>query len=177
MKLTEDMEELGGTIHDAIQKMVNVMFREELDDDQITEIVRSLSLSDVLSLDAAYTKNDKAAVQQILGPLPQLEYNMGGGGATSSASARPTTAGAAKKTAAAAAPTKDKPASNYSGGNQNVAPKISNTTINNNNADEEELDEEHTDWVLCSDKDKAVKEDVELAEMTAWLKRRAGIDT
>lgn len=77
MKLFEDMKEMGGTIHDAIQKMVNEMFREELDDDQIDEIVNRLSLSDLLELDSAYTDGDKERVQDILGPLPQLEYSMG----------------------------------------------------------------------------------------------------
>lgn len=88
MKLFEEME--GGSIKDAIQKMVNDMFREELDDDQIEEIVNSLSLSDLLALDKAYSDGDKEAVSRILGPLPQLEYSMGvGRQPTSQASNRP----------------------------------------------------------------------------------------
>lgn len=88
MKLFEEME--GGSIKDAIQKMVNDMFREELDDDQIEEIVNDLSLSDLLALDKAYTDGDKETVSRILGPLPQLEYSMGvNRQPTSAASNRP----------------------------------------------------------------------------------------
>jgi hypothetical protein len=245
MKLLENMKELGGTIHDAIQQMVNELFREELDDDEISEIVNKLSLSDILSLDAAYTAGNKEQVQDILGPISRIEeYNMGGGGAVSSASTRPTTAGAAKKTAAAAPKAAKEPASNYSGGNQNVAPKVSNTTVNNM-ADDDELEEdmddmddttmeEYSEYDLCTADDQTeeleesdtfdignmsdddleffhkkvphgrysskevadevkrrrrhepngherfkeeAEEETNIVEMTAWLKRRAGIDT
>jgi hypothetical protein len=144
MKLFEDMKELGGTIHGAIQQMVKNMFRAELDEEQIVEIIDKLSLSDILALDTAYSAGNKEAVQNILGPLPQLEYNMGGGRqASSQASSRPATAGATKKAAAAAAPAKTSTSSTYSGGNQNVAPVVAApnkpTPIQ---PDEEELEEE-----------------------------------
>jgi hypothetical protein len=186
MKLFEDMKELGGSIHDAIQQMVKNMFRAELDEEQIVEIIDKLSLSDILALDTAYSAGNKEAVQNILGPLPQLEYNMGGGRqASSQASSRPATAGATKKAAAAAAPAKTSTSSTYSGGNQNVAPVVAApnkpTPIQ---PDEEELEEEvdeteeYTDWVLCNN-DSPTEEVTEtnIVEMQAWLKRRAGIIT
>lgn len=119
MKLFEDMEEMGGTINDVIQKMINDMFHEELDDDDITEIVNRLSLSDLLALDDAYSMNDEQAVQDIIGPLSTMEYSMGGGSATSAASSRP-----AARTAAAPAAKKQTTAtqstSSYSGGGRNT---------------------------------------------------------
>ena len=89
MKLFEEMDENDETINDAIQRMVNDMFQEELDDDVVDDIINNLSLSDIIELDTAYTNGDKEAVQNILGPLPQLEYSMGGRHPTSAASARP----------------------------------------------------------------------------------------
>lgn len=91
MKLFEDMDEMGGSINDVIQKIVNELFHEELDDDDIEEIVNDLSLSDIINLDNAYTDGDKESIRDILGPLPQLdEYSMGQGRkATSSAASRP----------------------------------------------------------------------------------------
>jgi hypothetical protein len=192
MKLFEDMKELGGTVHDAIQHMVKKMFREELDDEQIVEIIDKLSLSDILALDTAYSAGDKETVQHILGPLPQLEYNMGGSRqASSQASTRPTTAGAAKKDAAKAAPaTADAAPSAYSGGNQNVAPVVAAPDkADPAQPEEEELEEleedevdeteEYTDWVLCNNDDSPAEEVTEtnIVEMQAWLKRRAGIVT
>ena len=35
MKLFEDMAEMGGTINSVIQQMVNDMFQQELDDDEV----------------------------------------------------------------------------------------------------------------------------------------------
>jgi hypothetical protein len=188
MKFFEDMREHGGSIHDALQQMVKNMFREELDDNQIDEIIDKLSLSDILSLDTAYSANDKEAVQNILGPLPQLEYNMGGGRqASSQASTRPTTAGAAKKAAAKAAPEKTTTTtSTYSGGNQNVAPVIATVPDKSApNEPDEELEEdaddtidEYTDWVLCNnDTDTDDVTETNVVEMQTWLKRRAGIIT
>lgn len=200
MKLFEDMKELGGTIHDAVQQMVKTMFRAELDEEQIAEIIDQLSLSDILALDTAYSANNKEAVQNILGPLPQMEYNMGNGRqATSTASARPTTSGAAKNTAAKSAPaaattssaysggnqTADTTQSTYSGGNQKVAP-VSATSPDKSaplRPDDKELEleetEEYTDWVLCNNDDSPAEEVTEtnIVEMQAWLKRRAGIIT
>ena len=127
MKLLENMEEMGGTIHDAIQYMVNDMFQEELDDDVIDNIVNSLSLSNVLELDTAYTNGDKEAVRELLGNDIQLEYSMGNrADVTSVASTRqsPTRRDTtAAKPAAKPAPSN----SNYSGGVQNGV-----TTVNNN---------------------------------------------
>lgn len=88
MKLLEDMEDLGGSVHAAIHKMISDMFREDLDDEVIEEIVNNLGLSDLLALDRAYTEGDKETVRNIIGPLPQLEYSMGRQ-ATSQASNRP----------------------------------------------------------------------------------------
>jgi hypothetical protein len=170
------------------------MFSEELDDEQIVEIIDKLSLSDILALDTAYSAGNKEAVQNILGPLPQLEYNMGGGRqATSNAASRPTTSGAVKKADAQAAPASDEapstysrgsqPAatpSKYSGGNQNVAPVVAAPNEPEEEELEEEVDEaeEYTDWVLCNN-DSPTEEVTEtnIVEMQAWLKRRAGIVT
>jgi hypothetical protein len=119
MKIFEDMKEMGGTINDVIQKMINDMFHEELDDDDITDIVNKLSLSDLLALDDAYSMNDEQAVQDIIGPLSTMEYSMGGGSATSAASSRP----AARTAAAPAAkkqPTATQSTSSYSGGGRNT---------------------------------------------------------
>ena len=144
MKLFEDMKELGGTINDVIQKMINDMFREELDDDEIMELVSKLSLSDLLALDDAYSNGDKEKVQDILGPLPQMEYSMGGS-ATSAASTRP-----AARTAAAPQAKKQntttQSTSNYSGGVQNgvSTTNIDDETPNDPNAvmqDDEPVEE------------------------------------
>jgi len=161
MKLFEDIDELGGSIHDAIQKIVNDLFREELDDDEIDEIVNDLSLSDMLNLDRAYTEKDREAIRDILGPLPQLdEYSMGQGRkATSSAAERPSPsrrepAGSEKKSGSGNGVQTNR---NYSGGVQ---------TTQNIGSDEEDSPEK----VM---KDQEPKENV--LEMLSWLQRRAGI--
>jgi hypothetical protein len=199
MKLFEDMKELGGTVHDAIQHMVKNMFREELDDEQIVEIIDKLSLSDILALDSAYSEGDKETVQNILGPLPQLEYNMGGGRqASSNASSRPTTSGADNKAATQAATPKTAPPP--AGGNPKAAPvapvvpapvATAPAKADPNQPEDDELEEleevdevdeteEYTDWVLCNNNDDSPAEEVtetNIVEMQAWLKRRAGIIT
>ena len=140
MKLFEEMEKMGGDINDVIQKMINDMFHEELDDDDITDIVNRLSLSDLLALDDAYSMNDVDAVQDIIGPLPTMEYSMGGYSA-SSASNRP-----AARTAAAPVPaakkqtTTTQSTSSYSGGGRQ-------TTAGN--APEPELEEEPIDEAVA----------------------------
>lgn len=107
MKLFEDMQETGGSIRDVIQTIVNDMFKEELDDDIIDEIVNNLSLSDMIALDTAYSDGNKEAVGDIIGPV--TEYNMGGGRqATSTAAERP------------APGRRDAPAANKKPGTQNT---------------------------------------------------------
>lgn len=151
MKLFEDMQEMGGSINDAIQQMVNDMFREELDEDQIVEIVGQLSLSDLLELDAAYTKGDKDAVRKILGPLPQLdEYSMGSNrNPTSSAAERPAPRSAGGQQASKKPGTQNTVNTNrnYSGGVQNG---VSTTNVDQDidgdvAQDDEEQIEENND--------------------------------
>lgn len=122
MKIFEDMKEMGRTINDVIQKMINDVFNEELDDDQVKEIVSKLSLSDILSLDNAYTAGDNEAIQDILGPLPTMEYSMGGNHPTASAaSSRPTVqpAGGAAANKKPGAQNTTQTNRSYSGGVQN----------------------------------------------------------
>jgi len=109
MKLFEALDDNGGNIRDVIQQIVNDMFKEELDDDIIDEIVNNLSLSDMIALDTAYSSRNKEQVGDILGPLPQLEYSMGGGRkADSQAASRP------------APGRRDAPAANKKPGTQNL---------------------------------------------------------
>jgi hypothetical protein len=174
MKLLEDMQDMGGSIHAAIQKMINDMFHEELDDDVIDDIVSNLSLSDLLALDKAYTNGDKETVRDVIGPLPQLEYSMGVSRPqptftkpTSAASARPApnaAAGQQKKTGAGTVNTVQTNR-NYNSGAQNAVTtqKIDTQNPDDPNAppqDDEEL--------------KEVKE-TNVVDMVEWLKRRAGI--
>ena len=90
MKLFEDLSELGGTIRDAVQKIIKDVYKQELGDSELDEIVNNLSLSDLLELDRAYTTQDVEKIKGVIGPLAQMEYSMGGGRqATSQASNRP----------------------------------------------------------------------------------------
>lgn len=90
MKLFEDLAKMGGTIRDAVQKIIKDVYKQEPDDSKLDEIVNSLSLSDLLELDRAYTAKDAERIKSVLGPMPQMEYSMGGGRqATSQASNRP----------------------------------------------------------------------------------------
>lgn len=90
MKLFEDLAEMGGTIRDAVQKIIKDVYKQEPDDSKLDEIVSSLSLSDLLELDRAYTAKDAEKIKAVIGPMPQMEYSMGGGRqATSQASNRP----------------------------------------------------------------------------------------
>ncbi|NJS14174.1 MAG: hypothetical protein HC788_05575 [Sphingopyxis sp.] len=90
MKLFEDLEDMGGTIRDAVKKIIADVYKQEIKDDALDEIVNNLSLSDLLELDRAYTAQDMEKIKGVLGPMPQMEYSMGGGRqATSQASNRP----------------------------------------------------------------------------------------
>jgi hypothetical protein len=90
MKLFEDLEEMGGTIRDAVKKIISDVYQQEPKDDALDEIVNGLSLSDLLELDRAYTAQDAEKIKSVLGPMPQMEYSMGAGRqATSQASSRP----------------------------------------------------------------------------------------
>lgn len=131
MKLFEDMAEMGATINEIVQKIINDVYREELDDDQINEIVQGLSLSDMLELDRAYTDNDQEAIRSIIGPLPQMEYSMGSGRqATSAASSRPAprTAGGQQASKKPGTQNTTQTNRNYSGGVQNG---VSTTNVDN----------------------------------------------
>ena len=150
------MDENNSTIHAAIQNMIEEMFGVKLDDSKIDEIADTISLSDVIALDTAFEQGDSEAVHSIIGPLPQLEYNMGGSGpVTSAASSRPTTAGAAKRTSAqsTADDTSASTTGKYSGGQNGV-----------NRPTPAEVDEPED-----------LEESADIIAMTAWLKRRAGI--
>jgi hypothetical protein len=100
-KLFEEMEDRKESINDAIKRIIEEMFNEELTDDDVEQITSSLGLSDVIALDTAYTQGDEEKVRNIIGPLPQLEYSMGGRHARSAAAARPAPAAAAQAPAAA----------------------------------------------------------------------------
>jgi hypothetical protein len=160
MKIFEFMDSNNSTIHDAIQMMIEEMFGVQLDDSKIDEIADNISLSDVLALDSAFDRDDKEAVQSIIGPLPQLEYNMGGTEpVTSTASSRPTTSGAAKRTPTKSTQgnTSNTSNSRYSGGQNGVNRAQPNTDPEAEIAPEE------------------LQESADIITMTAWLKRRAGI--
>lgn len=110
MKLFEAINLDGISISQAIKDMVQDMFQQELDEEQAEAIAKGLSLSDIIALDSAYTNWQKEEVLDIIGPLPQMEYSMGGGApkATSSASERP------------APGRRDAPAANKKPGSQNT---------------------------------------------------------
>jgi hypothetical protein len=175
MKLFEDMEEMGGTINDVIQNMINTMFEVELDDDDITEIVKKLGLSDLLALDDAYSSGNIEQVQDILGPLPTMEYSMGGGASTSAASSRP-----AARTAAAPVAKKQTTAtqstSSYSGGGRNTT--ASNQPQPDPDVEEEPIEEsdyskrrkDHEDQISGKKKPKPAKKPT---AKTDYMKRRA----
>jgi hypothetical protein len=142
MKLFEDMREMGGTINDVIQQMINDVFNEEVDDDQIKEIVSNLSLSDILALDSAYTAGDHETIQDIIGPLPTMEYSMGGNHPTASAaSARPAVqpAGGSAANKKPGGQNAGQSSSNYSGGVQNG---VSTTNIDNEDDPEQMAQDE-----------------------------------
>lgn len=140
MKLLENMEELGGSIHEAIKQMVIELFNKELDDEVVDRITSGLGLSDMIALDAAYTNGDRATVKSILGTDIQLEYSMGGrGDIQSAASTRQAPAKKAPPQKAQAAGN-DRDTSNYSTGvSGKEDPQDINVTVNQN--DEEELEE------------------------------------
>lgn len=147
MKLFEDMEKMGGSVHGAIQNMMNDIYQDDFDDDDLKAIIDELSLSDLLALDNAYSSGDEEAVKAIIDPDMQLEYSMGTGRQAASAAAeRPAPAGAAGKAAAKkpGAQATTQTTRNYSGGVQNG---VSTTNVDNeNNPDEivqdpEEIDE------------------------------------
>lgn len=146
MKLFEDMQEMGGSINDVVQKIINDMFQEELDDDQVEEIVNKLGLSDMLELDTAYTNGDKEKVADILGPLPQFEYSMGTNrNPTSSAAERPAPRAGGGQQARKKPGTQNTVNTNrnYSGGVQNG---VSTTNVDQDgNVDQEVSDEEQVE--------------------------------
>ena len=72
MKLFENMEEMGGTIHSAIKQMINELLHDDIDDDQLEDIINTLSLSDVLELDTAYTNGDAETVRVALPPVRKI---------------------------------------------------------------------------------------------------------
>ena len=119
MKLFEKISTEGISISQAIKDMVQDMFNQEIDDETAADMAEKLSLSDIIALDSSYTNWQKDEVLDIIGPIPQMEYNMGPGSqATSAASSRP-----AARTAAAPQAKKQntttQSSSNYSGGVQN----------------------------------------------------------
>lgn len=145
MKLFENMEEFGGSITDAIKQMVIDMFQEELDDDQIVEIVKTLGLSDMLELDRAYSAGDRDTIKEILGLDMQLEYSMGGrGDINSAASTRQAPARRDTSSVAKSSSKDSKSNGHYSGGIQNG---VSTKNIDHEDddemsaSDEEEIEE------------------------------------
>jgi len=90
MKLFENVEGFDGSITDAIIKIAEEMFDQDLSETQASEIVGELKLSDILLLDAAYDNDDKETVAKLLGlEVDKLdEYSMGSQ-STSAASNRP----------------------------------------------------------------------------------------
>lgn len=86
MKLLEN----SNSLHDAIKKIASDSFNKEMDDNEISDIIHRLSISDILALNSAYTRDDKGAIAKLL-DLELHEYVMSGPKATSVASTRPKT--------------------------------------------------------------------------------------
>jgi hypothetical protein len=151
MKLFEDMEAMGGTINDVVQKVILDMFGQEMDESEVERITAQLSLTDLLKLDTAYTKGNKEAVSAIIGPLPAMEYSMGPNRQVSSnASERPAPKSAKPAQAGNQNDGGGKPTGKYSGGVQNG---VSTTNIDNEDDPEqmvtdpeEELEESGLDY-------------------------------
>lgn len=121
MKLLENIEELGNSMHDAIRNLADEMFGRELSSEEVGDIVSNLKLSDILVLDTAYTQGDKDKVAKIFG-FELNEYSMGRS-ATSAASERPKPGRREAPQAAAKEPAAKNTTQtnrNYSGGAQNA---------------------------------------------------------
>ena len=90
MKLLEDMNDNNQSFKDMIVDIAKRFFGLDLDEQKAAEIVDKFSLSDVLSLDKAYSENDKFKIANILDQHMQLEYYIPGrGNLSSTASQRP----------------------------------------------------------------------------------------
>lgn len=97
MKLFETIEKFGNSMNDAVKHIVDELFSIDLSDDDVSEIIDNMKLSDMLVLDSAYTTGDKKTIAKLLN-LDLVEYSMGRQ-ATSAASSRPKPADIEKKTA------------------------------------------------------------------------------
>lgn len=173
MKLFEDLESLGGSIKDAVRKIITMVYKQDIEDDHLDEIVSGLSLHNLLELDRAYTTKDVNSIKDILGPMPQMEYSMGNS-VTSQAAKRPIPANIRNQNSGAkqdAAPAGQTP-SKYSSGAQNAV-TTSNVKVNvapNGNAPDDEQESDETD-----DQNNMTRESVNVVNMIEWLQHRAGI--
>jgi hypothetical protein len=172
MKLFEDLEEMGGTISDAISKIIKEVYGQTISDGQLEQIVSGLSLRNLLDLDQAYTNQDISAIKDIIGPLPQMEYSMGVSGRESQASSRPAVTTATKSQSQTATGKNDDGPGNgsYSTGSQNAVTtqKINVTGVNHNDTENQQDGQEEDEPIKESDS-------INVVNMIDWLQRRAGI--
>ena len=66
MKLFEVLKKFDGSIHEVVRMIISEFFHQELDEMAIEEIVTSMSLSDILELDQAYTNRDVIKLADLL---------------------------------------------------------------------------------------------------------------
>lgn len=161
MKLIENIERLGNSMHDAIKNLADEMLGRELSNEEVGDIVDQLKLSDLLILDSAYTAGDKDKVSKILGLEELAEYSMGRN-ATSAAAERPKPGRREAPQKAATDPAAKNTTQtnrNYSGGAQNAV-----TTKNINDDD--------PDAVM---QDPEAVEESNVVDMVEWLQSKAGI--
>jgi len=78
MKLTENLDKYGHSMHLALQSIVKELFDIDMTTAEAQAVVNKMSLSDVLQLDTALENNDEAAVRRILDMEIQLEYSLPG---------------------------------------------------------------------------------------------------
>ena len=177
MKLFEDLPGKG-TIQDAIKNMVNKLFNVELDDDKVDKMSHNISLSDLLALDTAYSNDDVKSVQDILGPLPQLEYNMGASNqTTSAASSRPTPA--RRNATNVQQPNNNNSSSSnqkYSSGVQNGVTSVHLPKDDNDSNDNNDDDGSDTDKNSNNQSDDNKMNENNKMQMIRWLKHRAGVE-
>lgn len=84
MKLTENLEKYGHSMHLALKAILKDLFDISISDQEARRVVDKLSLSDVLHLDSALQNQDEELVRSILGDTVQLEYSLPGRASISS---------------------------------------------------------------------------------------------
>jgi len=66
MSLLESIKEYGNTMAAAIQKMVEELFGNKMSEDDAIQLVRKLSLSDILAINKALEDDDIPTIQNII---------------------------------------------------------------------------------------------------------------